>query len=229
MIEEALLYDLLYVEDEKEVRKNYIEYLGRFFNHIYEASTAEEAYKIYEKKRPSILVVDINLPGMSGIEFMQKIRKNDHTTKAIMLTANSDVETLLSATELKLTKYLVKPVSREDLKNALHLVLEEIRDYTTIPNKIIKLKESFYWDQENKKLLRETRECSLSKKEIELLSLLCSNVNRIFSVDDIVYELWYDAEESKNDALKTLIKNLRKKLPKDTIKNVFGVGYKITL
>lgn len=157
MIEEALLYDLLYVEDEKEVRKNYIEYLGRFFNHIYEASTAEEAYKIYEKKRPSILVVDINLPGMSGIEFMQKIRKNDHTTKAIMLTANSDVETLLSATELKLTKYLVKPVSREDLKNALHLVLEEIRDYTTIPNKIIKLKESFYWDQENKKLLRETQ------------------------------------------------------------------------
>lgn len=229
MIEEALLYDLLYVEDEKEVRKNYIEYLGRFFNHIYEASTAEEAYKIYEKKRPSILVVDINLPGMSGIEFMQKIRKNDHTTKAIMLTANSDVETLLSATELKLTKYLVKPVSREDLKNALHLVLEEIRDYTTIPNKIIKLKESFYWDQENKKLLRETRECSLSKKEIELLSLLCSNVNRIFSVDDIVFELWYDAEESKNDALKTLIKNLRKKLPKDTIKNVFGFGYKITL
>jgi len=229
MNKEALLYDLLYVEDEEEVRKNYIEYLGRFFNHIYEASTAEEAYKIYEKKRPSILVVDINLPGMSGIEFMKKVRAHDHITKAIMLTANSDVETLLNASELKLTKYLVKPVSREDLKDALHLVLNEIRDYTTIPNKIIQLKEACYWDQENKKLLKEASECILSKNEIELLSLLFSNVNRTFSVDDIVFELWYDAEEPKNDALKTLIKNLRRKLPKDTIKNVFGVGYRISL
>ena len=226
-MQEELLYDLLYVEDESDVRRNYAEYLERFFRNVYEAGSAEEALNIYEKKNPSILIIDINLPQKSGIEFLQEVRKNDHTTKAIMLTANSEVQTLLNASELKLTKYLVKPISRDDLKEAIALAIQEIQNFTTMPNKIIQLKDSFYWDSENKKLLQQDKEHILTKKEIELLSLLFSNINRTFSVDDIVFELWYDAEESKTDALKTLIKGLRKKLPVGTIKNVFGVGYKI--
>ena len=227
LIKEELPYELLYIEDEDEVRRNYVEYLQRFFSHVYEAANAEDAWKIYEQKNPSILIIDINLPQMSGIEFLQKVREVNHSVKAIMLTANSDVETLLNASELKLTKYLVKPVSREDLKEALSLAIEEIRNFTIVPNKMVKLKESFYWDQENKKLFHKEDELSVSRKEIGLLTLLLSNTNKIFTTDDIMFELWYEAENSKIDALKTLIKGLRKKLPKGTIKNVFGVGYKI--
>lgn len=221
------IYDLLYVEDEYEVRCNYVEYLERFFSTIYEASSAEEALTLYRSKKPSILIIDVNLSKKSGIDFLREIRQFDHTTKAIMLTANSDVETLLNATELKLTKYLVKPVSRNELKDAITLAKEEILNYTTLPNKIIRMKDSFYWDHENKKLLSEDKEHMLTKKEIALLTLLCSNVNQTFSVDDIIFELWYDALESKKSALKTLVKDLRKKLPEGSIRNVFGVGYKI--
>ncbi|MDQ7066753.1 MAG: DNA-binding response regulator [Sulfurimonas sp.] len=144
-----------------------------------------------------------------------------------MLTANSDVSTLLSASELKLTKYLVKPVSRSELQEALDLAVDEIQNFTTLANKIIPLKDSFYWDTQNKKLLQQDKEHMLTKKEIQLLSFLLSNISRTFSVDDIIFELWYDSEEPKQTALKTLIKGLRKKLPDGTIKNVFGVGYKI--
>lgn len=227
MSEKESMYDLLYVEDEREVRRNYVEYLERFFHHVYEASNANEALEIYKSKKPQILIIDINLPGRSGIEFLREIRRSDFTTKAIMLTANSELETLLSATELKLTKYLVKPVSRSDLREAIALAEEELMSYTVVPNRIIRMKDSFYWDQEQRKLLSQNEEFSLSKKEIALLTLLFSNINKIFSTDDIIYELWYDTDEPKNAALKTLIKNLRKKLPKGTIKNVFGVGYKI--
>jgi len=222
-------YDLLYVEDETEVRRNYVDYLQRFFKNVYEASNASQALSIYRSKKPAILIIDINLPGKNGIDFLREVRKNDHTTKAIMLTANSDVETLLSATELKLTKYLVKPVSRSDLREAISLAEEELMNYTTLSNKIIKMKDSFYWDSENRKLLHEEEEHFLTKKEIELLSLLFSNINKTFSVDEIIFEIWYDAQESKKDTLKTLIKGLRKKLPKGSIKNVFGVGYKMEL
>lgn len=221
------MYDLLYVEDELEVRKNYVEYLKRFFQNVYEASNAQEALKIYERNRPSILIIDINLPGESGVELLQKIRKKDHATKAIMLTAQSDVDTLVSASELKLTKYLLKPISRQELKDAISLAMQEIQAFTTLPKKIIQLKEYYFWDQENKKLLREDQEHHLTKKEIELLSFLFSNINKTFSSDEIIYELWYDSDEPKEAALKTLIKGLRKKLPEGTIKNVFGVGYKI--
>ncbi len=222
-----LLYDLLYVEDENEVRRDYAQYLERFFTHVYEASNAKDALKIYKDKKPSILIIDINLGGMSGIELLQEIRKNDHTTKAIMLTANSDVNTLLSASELKLTKYLIKPVSRSELKEALSLAIKEIQNFTTLANKIIVLKDSFYWDTQNSKLFQHDKEKILTKQEIKLLSYLLSDIKRTFSVDDIVFELWYDSEKPKDNALKTLIKGLRKKLPQGTIKNVFGVGYKI--
>ena len=220
-------YDLLYVEDETEVRRNYVEYLERFFLNVYEAGDAAQAYSLYKSKKPAILIIDINLPGKSGIDFLRDVRKTDHTTKAIMLTANSDVETLLNATELKLTKYLVKPVSRSDLREAISLAEEELRNFTTQSNKIIKLKDSFYWNQEDKKLLHKKEEQTLTKKEIELLTLLFSNINKVFSVEDIILELWYYSDMPKDSSVKTLIKGLRKKLPKDTIKNIFGVGYTI--
>lgn len=229
MSEKESMHDLLYIEDETEVRRNYVEYLERFFHNVYEASNATEALKTYKSKKPAILIIDINLPGKSGIEFLQEVRKSDHTTKAIMLTANSDVQTLLNATELKLTRYLVKPVSRSDLRDAIALAEEELLNYTVFTNKIIKMKDSFYWDQENKKLFNQDEEHVLTKKEIELLTILFSNINKTFSADDIIYELWYYAEEPKGNALKTLIKSLRKKLPEGSIKNVFGVGYKIEI
>lgn len=229
MTDKESLYDLLYIEDESEVRRNYVDYLERFFKNVYEASNAEDALEIYKSKSPSILIIDINLAGKSGIDFLKEIRKNDHTTKAIMLTANSDVQTLLNATELKLTKYLVKPVSRSDLREAIALAEEELINYTTLSNKIIKIKDSFFWDQEHQKLFSIEKELSLTKKEIELLTLLFSNTAQIFSAEDIILELWYHSDGNSHNSLKTLIKNLRKKLPKDTIKNVFGVGYKIEI
>jgi len=229
MNEKESLYDLLYVEDDGEVRRNYVEYLERFFRNVYEARDASEAMSLYRSKKPSILIIDINLPGQSGIDFLREIRKTDHATKAIMLTGNSDVETLLSATELKLTKYLVKPVSRSDLREAITLAQEEILHYSTLSNKIINMKDSFYWDSENRKLMHDDEEQDLTKKEIELLALLFSNIKKIFSVDDIIFELWSYTDEPKNDALKTLIKTLRKKLPKGSIKNIFGVGYRVEI
>ncbi|MFT7859728.1 MAG: response regulator transcription factor [Sulfurimonas sp.] len=222
-------YDLLYVEDEIEVRRHYVAYLQRFFCTVYEASDAEEALKIYKSKKPAILIIDINLPGKNGIELLQEIRKNDQETKAIMLTANSDVQTLLDATELKLTKYLVKPISRDELQDAITLAKEELSNYTVVPNKIVKMKDSFYWNKETQMLFQGDKQLRLTKKERDLLILLFSDINRVFSVEEIIYELWIDSEVTGDNALKTLIKGLRKKLPKGSIKNIFGVGYKIEI
>jgi len=220
-------YKLLYIEDDIEVRKNYVAYLSRFFEYVYEASDTQEAWSVYNLKKPSILIIDIDLAGESGIDFLQKIRQKDYTTKAIMLTAKSDVQTLLLASELKLSKYLVKPVSRQELKDALELAIEEIEAYNIIPTKIVKMKEDYIWDMEHRVLKKAQILQELTKKEQELLALLFSNLQKTFSSEDIIFELWYDALNPKESALKTLIKGVRKKLPKGTIKNTFGVGYKL--
>ncbi|SFV55677.1 Putative two-component response regulator [hydrothermal vent metagenome] len=220
-------YSILYVEDDDAVRDNYINYLKRFYEVVYGASNAEDAYQIFKSKKPNILVIDINLPGKSGIEFLQSVRAFDHSVKAIMLTAMSDVDTLMHASELKLTKYLVKPISRDELKDALSVAVKEIVDYTTYANRVIHIQDELYWDQDREKLIAEGQEIFLTRKERALLRLLFANVNNVVTSEDIIYELWYDYDDAKIIAFKTLVKTLRKKLPQNFIKNVFGIGYKV--
>jgi len=228
MLSEDREYDILYVEDEDAIRENYVKFLKKYFNNIYEAEDGEKAYTIYKDKKPKIMLVDINLPKLNGIDLVRKIREYDYTTKIIMLTADADVKTLLKATELKLTKYLVKPVSREQLKEALSLVMKELSSFEIKAKKIILLKDDYSWDVENIELRSDKKIIMLTNKEREILKLFFSNVNMVYSYDEIIEHIWgYD--DDKTDALKTIIKNLRKKLPKDSIKNIFGIGYKINL
>ncbi|WP_372998482.1 response regulator transcription factor [Sulfurimonas sp.] len=224
-------YTVLYIEDEKDIRTNYVNYLTRHFEKVYEAADGEEGYEKYKKNRPDIMIVDINLPKLNGLDLVRRIRENNHSTKVIMLTAHSETKYLLEATELKLTKYLVKPVSRSELKDALTLVIDELSNFETTSKKTIVLKEGFYWDIQREELLNNNSSAVLTNKERSILAFLFSSVNRTFSYDDIIINVWYedDYDRDKLDALKTIIKNLRKKLPKDTIKNVFGTGYKIEI
>jgi len=225
---ESYPYDILFIEDEKAIRDNYVEFLKRYFRNVYEAEDGEEAYKIYIEKAPDILIVDINIPKLNGIDLLKKIRQKDHRTKAIMLTAHSDTSYLLEAVGLKLTRYLVKPVTRAQLKEALNLVLEELKQYNVLPKQILVLKDGFTWNYETNELINKD-EVVLTEKEKKLLMLLLSNINTTHTYEDIIDELWQTFDDDKIIPLKTIIKNLRKKLPKDTIKNVFGVGYKINI
>lgn len=227
MSDEKFKYAILYVEDDDAVRENYVNFLERFFAHVYAADSAEKALEVYKKVKPDILLIDIGLPQKNGIELLREIRQHDHTVRAIMLTAMSDLQTLMEATELKLTKYLLKPIARGELKAALKLAMDELVNFTTYSNRVIQVKDSCYWDQDREKLIYDDKEVFLTRKERELLVLLFSNVKKVFQSEEIIYELWYDYDASKITSLKTLIKNLRKKLPPETIKNVFGVGYTI--
>lgn len=222
-------FNILLIEDEKILRENYVAYLKIFFNEVYEAKDGEEAYEVYREKKPHILIVDIDLPKLNGLDLLKKIREEDHTTKAIVLTAHSDQSFLLKAASLKLTEYLVKPVSRKKLQDALYKVLNELSNFKTIPIKRVTLEDGYSWDYELNELYENSEAVSLTNKEKTVFTLLISNLNHTFSHDDIIYEVWNDLNEGGLDTLKTVIKNLRRKLPKDTIKNVFGVGYKIEL
>ena len=220
-------YDILFIEDEKAIRANYVKYLQRHFRNVYEAEDGEEAYLLYKQKRPHILIVDINIPKLSGIELLKKIREQDHTTKALMLTSNTDTTQLLEAASLLLTKYLVKPISREELKGALNLVVDELSKFSITSKKKLVLKDKFSWDYDLKELSCNGALVSLTNKERKVLDILFSNVNKTVTYDDIILDVWYDLDDDKVVALKTIIKNVRKKLPENTIKNIFGEGYKV--
>ncbi|QKJ21814.1 response regulator transcription factor [Poseidonibacter lekithochrous] len=222
-------YSILFVEDEELIRKNYVRYLKRYYETVYEASDGEQAYEIYKTKKPEILIVDINLPKMNGLELLSKIRESDHTTRAIVLTAHSDMNYLLKAAELKLTKYLIKPVDRIHLKEALHLVNMEIDKFEVKSKKIITFSNDFSWNYDYKELCFNNKIIEITPQEKKILELFFENTNKVLTYDSIILKVWNEYEFEKIDALKTTIKNLRKKLPEGLISNIYGLGYKLTI
>lgn len=227
MLENKYPYSILFVEDEIAIRQNYVKYFQLSFENVYEAKDGEEGYEVYKKKKPDIMIVDINIPKLNGIDLVKMIRKTDHATKVIILTAHTDTNFLLEAATLKLTKYLVKPINRKTLQNSIDLVLEELSNFKVVSIKKIDLSNNYSWDNDSKELNLFNDTVILTKKEQLFLTLLFSNYNKTFTYDEIFDFVWKDDKVGTVDALKSLIKGLRKKIPQEIIKNIFGIGYKI--
>ncbi len=136
-------YKILFIEDDNDIRKNYVEVLKSTFKDVYEAKDGLEAYDVYTEKKPDIMIIDVDLPKMNGLDFLKKVRQEDLSTKAILFTSYCDKETLLKASILKLTQYLIKPVSRKDLKDAIQLAIKEIENFNISSKKILELKDGY--------------------------------------------------------------------------------------
>lgn len=219
---------ILIVEDEQIIVEVIAQVLGDEFN-IKVAKNGIDGFKAFSKIKPNIIISDINMPKQSGLDMAKEIRKLDRNVKIIFLTANSDLDSLLKATELKLTKYIMKPIVPEKLIEAVYLARQEILDYKIISQKIINLTNDFLWDVENKELKNKNDIIKLSPKEKEILSYFISNSNYVNHYDDIIINCWEYEEMATKDSLKNTMSTLRKKLPHGVIENIYATGYKIII
>jgi DNA-binding response OmpR family regulator len=217
-------HSLLYVEDEPEIQKNISAYLSSYFKNIYLADNGENALDLYEEHKPDVLILDINLPKINGLDVAAKIRKKDTTIKIIMLTAFSEKEKLLRAVELNLTKYLIKPVVPKAFKEALNLLAEEL---LRNPSRFLVLNDSCIWDKRKQQCSIKNDVINLSEKETRLLKLFIDNIGKVVRSEKIITTLWDDAieREISTDSVKNQVSKLRKKLPKGCIYNVYAEGY----
>ena len=128
----------------------------------------------------------------------------------------------------QLQEYIVKPVPEERLKETVASLIEHIRQNTREKKESIYLTNNSRWDMQKEAFYHDGKELSLTPKEKELLALLFQSIQSSLSYSQITLSLW--GEENNpllQKRIKTLIKQLRKKLPVDIIKNVFAYGYKI--
>ncbi len=214
---------ILIAEDEKQLLNSMVEYLELFFENVYTAEDGLSAYEIYKKQKPDVIITDINMPRLDGLSMIEKIRKKDLKTKIIITTAHSEKEKLMQAIELQLVKYLVKPIQSDKLKELLLSLVEELRQNRDR----VYLKESFYWDKTKRRLFHGKNEVPLKPKEQKVLELLCLRSNQSISAIDIYNYLYADQPERdfSSYAITSLMKRIRQKLPKETIKSSYGVGY----
>ena len=218
--------NILYIEDEKNIRLNIKKTLELFCENVFDAENILNAKEILTKQRIDIIISDINLPDMSGIDFVKEIRIKDKTIPIILLSAYTDKEFLLEATKLKLVDYLTKPINFKDLNNALQKCVEEILDNSRY---IITFKNNIQYNVSHNCLIdnNEKEEIRLTNKELDLLNFLIKNNNRVCSAEELKSAIWDDYLEATDSALKNLLNKVRKKIGKESIINMSGVGYKL--
>jgi len=218
-------YKLLYIEDNKATRLVTTMFLEPYFSSIVEATDGREALKLYEEERPDIIISDIEMPQMNGLEFSKKIREKDKKTPIIIITAYTSVEYLLEAVTLKLIKYINKPLKETDLLEALDVAFRELESESP---SVIQLDKTLFYDSFNQVLSSKKRIIHLSSSESKLLDILIKNRERIVSYSEIEDYIWGDKYMSF-DALRSLILKTRKLVGKSVIQNISKTGYKIKL
>ncbi len=206
----------LYVESELDVLKNIHESLRSFFKDFYTARDSEKGYNILAEKVIDVLFVDVELPKLNGIDLIKRIRKTNKDIAIIVISAYTKKDYLLEFIELKLEKYIVKPLTSKKM----HLMLTKLDERFSEENTKL-IADNVLLNVNTAMVSFDGKKFNLTKKELQILQVLVRK--KSISYDEI-YALWEDKVPSQN-AIRSCFKKLRKKLPNKFIKNRNGVGY----
>jgi DNA-binding response OmpR family regulator len=229
MVEEKLSklknLKLLLVEDDEELLHKLNIILSIFFKEVITASDGIEALKIFQMKKTDMIISDYSMPNMDGYELFKTIREENKNIPLLIISNYSDSEKLLKSIPLSLANYLIKPVDYTTLTTALLNMIDRFED-TIIST--YEISNNILYDKIKRELKEDNVVVPLSKSEIITLELLLQNKNKILPTHEI--ELNLDPLENKsNQAIKSLMYRLRKKIGKDKILNIPGFGYILKL
>ncbi|RXK13880.1 DNA-binding response regulator [Halarcobacter mediterraneus] len=218
-------YSVLYAEDDENVRKNYVLYLENFFDKIYEADNGLDALNLYKDKKPDILLLDITMPKLNGLEVIRKIRELDNTTPIIVLSAHSHKEYLFEAIKLNLVDYLIKPINRNEFKEVIENSIKRLEDESLNEDTKVVINNKCYWDSRSRILFFKEKIVDLTKNERILFELMLNKKNQIVKPTEISSYVWNTKNDVNDASIRNLVKRLRKKLPVDIIDSIYGSGY----
>ncbi len=216
---------ILYIEDDEVTRKHVGDILTMLCRRVISVESAEEALDIYKQEMPDIILSDVDLTGISGIEFVKEIRQENKTIPIILLTAHTEVEYLMDAVKLHLVDYITKPLDIKKLTLALQDSAQQILDKGEF---LVKFITGSLYNMNKQIVSYHNSEQTLTHHESLLLQILLKNRHRAVSSAEILDNIW-EFDEGTDSALKSLLNKIRKKIGKEAIVNISGIGYRIIL
>jgi DNA-binding response OmpR family regulator len=221
----SLFHDItiLFVEDEQDVRQNIAHHLSRYFKKIYLVDDGTKALDLFYEYHPDIIVTDIEIAGIDGVELINSIREYDKDVPIIVMTECYEKETLLKLVSLHLFEYIVKPVTYDKL---IDLLFQCVENHPNFSKRNVVLDKNLRYSFSKKLLFKNDKQISLTHYEIELLELLINHKGEVVNYESIEYHVYKDKVMS-SDAIKTLVKKLRNKLTENMITTVIGYGYRL--
>jgi two-component system alkaline phosphatase synthesis response regulator PhoP len=219
---------ILVVEDELEIRKLVGAYLEQAGYTVATAMDGQEALAVFRHERPNLVILDLNLPGMDGLDVCRALRR-DSDVPIIMLTARLEETDRLIGLELGADDYIVKPFSPREVVSRTRAVLRRTEGEPVRPEAVTAGDISL--DLSRRKATLAGRLLDLTAMEFDLLVTLASHPGQVFSRMQLLEQLQEDSFTGYERTIDVHIKNLRKKLGDDPrnpqlIETLRGVGYR---
>lgn len=222
---------ILVVEDEEKIARVLqleLEYEG------YEVEKALDGYEALEKyrtKKWDLILLDVMLPGINGIDLLRRIRSDDQLTPIIMLTAKDSVEDKVTGLDLGANDYVTKPFEIEELLARIRAVLR----LASLKNKIEQQDEDFLQianlkvNEKTREVIRDNNEIELTPREYDLLIYLLKNKRQVLNREQILEAVWGFDFYGDTNVVDVYIRYLRKKIDVEgqepLIHTVRGIGY----
>lgn len=209
---------ILFLEDEPVISEVTTEYMKMKGYEVVCAIDGQEALDLLKKEKFNLAVLDIMVPKVSGLDVLKYIKENHEEMATIMLTALGDEKTQLEAFNLFADDYVIKPFSPLLLLKRIETILRRTMGNTS-------KKDGLYINEEAFQAYYNNESLNLTLSEFLLLQTLINEPNRVFTREMLIMKIFNEDYISNDRIIDAHIKNLRKKLPKNYIKTVIGVGY----
>lgn len=210
---------ILLLEDEEQIREVVAEYLMLAGYEVVEASNAEASFDIIDDTSIDLAILDIMLPGVSGMEVLQYIKNNRASVPVIMLSALNDEQSQLQAFNCFADDYVSKPFSPILLLKRIETILRRVSSDESVKSEGLVLENEEYQAYYNGENL------NLTLTEYQILELLMGRSSKVFSREEIITYVYQGDYFGSDRVIDSHIKNLRKKLPINCIKTITGAGY----
>ncbi|MCI8273592.1 MAG: response regulator transcription factor [Clostridia bacterium] len=219
------MFNILVVEDDKNLRKLMTTYLKKNNYTAYEAKNGDEALDVLDRNYIDLIISDIMMSGTDGYELVKELRTAQFDIPIMLITAKSDIEDKKTGFLLGADDYMVKPVNMEEMILRVQVLLKRAK---ATNEKILNIGK-LVLNYKNLSITKEEKIYNLAQKEFYLLYKLLSNPNKIFTRQELIEEIWGLESESDYRTVDVHIKRIREKLSdinEFEIYTVRGIGYK---
>jgi two-component system alkaline phosphatase synthesis response regulator PhoP len=216
---------ILLVDDEQDILEFLTYNLRKEGYHVFSALNGEEALKIAREEQPNLVLLDVMMPGLDGIEVCRELRQMSGMQDVLIafLTARSEDYSHIAGFDAGADDYINKPIKPRVLVSRIKALLRRVpgaREADAVDMGAIRI------DRESYLVFKNEEQISLPRKEFELISLLATKPGKVFTREEILNTIWGGEVIVGDRTIDVHIRKLREKLGEDYIKTVKGVGYK---
>lgn len=223
LLEENMNYKILVVEDDNQIQELIVEFLSSQDYIVDTANDGVEGYEKFKSGKYDLVILDVMMPKLDGHSLCKMIRNIDKEVSVIFLTALGDEENEIKGFDLRADDYISKPFSFNILIKRVEAVLRR-KNKEIFEDEVLKF-EGLKLELQTFKSYVDEEEIELTLKEFNILKLMISSYPTVVSREKLIEKIWGYDYFGDTRVIDAHMKNIRKKIKKDYIKTIKGVGY----